>query len=109
MKSSPKITITNLPPYVTSRDSSGLTGEYESTYIDYGRFMEDLTARLDQIRFGGQKNRLYKIILKVGMVDEQEELRLVNALSMKSEQDPLRSIMIQTLGTATVAHVEMIL
>ncbi len=72
---------TPLPPSVTSEDSTGLTGEYESTHTDYGEFLNQVIITLGRVRSHAQKNHLYKITLLVGNFDEPVIPLLENAPS----------------------------
>ncbi len=76
-----------LPPSVTSRNSSGLTEEYESTSTDFDRFTAELLTRLLRIRYEGQKNRLYRITLWAGNVEDSERPSLESVLFMMNELD----------------------
>ena len=107
MSYSGKVTATNLPDSVTSRDSSVLTGGLGSISTNFEEFAEEVGQKLLKIQYEGQKNRLYKITILLGSYEEQVEKQwLENVRSMMSVQDPLQSILILTPGTATTADRE---
>ncbi len=91
MKSSPKITITNLPQYSIKPGMIDSSRELSISAFDLDQFLASVQAVLRSKISTAPKNRLLKFTILAGTFDEVEEDSLVNAPSTRKEPAPLRS------------------
>ena len=69
-KTSPGVTYSSLSGKPITKSSGE---ESETTHTDFDLFMQILIRKLVHLRYSGQKNRTYRIILEMGNYEDKEK------------------------------------